>query len=229
HRNVGFCVQALEVRQDFLLARTVQRRQRLVHQQEARGWCQRTRNADTLLLAAGQMLGTAGQQATNAEQLDDRFQRCPQTLPTAGCAAAEAELEVLEYGQMREEVGLLEHEAERAPVHRYEDPLVLPGLSCHHKAPSRQTLKAGDAAQQRCLATAGGAEDCGDPPRRQARLYLEGKGTALRAETQLDLSPAALLHRAHHSRAPGLRRAYTSSSTAKENSSSTAARRCAWP
>ena len=70
HRNLKLIVQALQVRQDLLLALQIQRRQRLVHQQHARVDGQRPRDADTLALAAGERCRLAIQQMRNAKQLD---------------------------------------------------------------------------------------------------------------------------------------------------------------
>ncbi|KDB88474.1 citrate (Si)-synthase domain protein, partial [Bordetella bronchiseptica D989] len=51
HRDVQFVVQALQVGQDFALALHVQRRQRLVHQQQARAGQQRAGDAHALAFA----------------------------------------------------------------------------------------------------------------------------------------------------------------------------------
>src|SRR5690606_14854854 len=108
---------------------------------------------------------------------------------------------ILQHSQVRKEIRFLEHETERTPVHRHEVLRVLPAFSCYHEASARQTLEAGNAAQQRGLAAAGGTKDRRNTTRRQARIDIKEKRTALRAETQLDLSCTALLHHAHHSRA----------------------------
>ena len=52
HGDLQFVVQAFEVGQDFVLAREVERGQRLVHQQQARAGEQRAGDGDALALAA---------------------------------------------------------------------------------------------------------------------------------------------------------------------------------
>ena len=70
-RHPDLVAQPLEVGQDLLLARGVERGERLVHQQQPRAREQRAADRDALLLAAGEAGGPAIEQVADAEQLDD--------------------------------------------------------------------------------------------------------------------------------------------------------------
>ena len=64
-------MQAFEEGKDFVLRRAVERRQRLVHQQQLGSRQQRATNRDTLPLAARQVVGRAFQQRLDAQKIDD--------------------------------------------------------------------------------------------------------------------------------------------------------------
>ena len=66
-RNVQFCMQAPQIRQDVGLALRVQRGQRLIQQQQARVGQQCAGNANALALPAGQAGGAALQQMANPQ------------------------------------------------------------------------------------------------------------------------------------------------------------------
>ena len=71
-RHARLVAQPLDVGQDLGAPRLVERGERLVHQQQPRMGEQGAADGDPLLLAAGQRVGPALEQMTDAEQLDDR-------------------------------------------------------------------------------------------------------------------------------------------------------------
>jgi cell volume regulation protein A len=71
HRHAGFVAQPHQIGQDLDLALLVERAQRLVQQQQARLRQQRAAERDALALAAGELAGTAIEQAADVEQVDD--------------------------------------------------------------------------------------------------------------------------------------------------------------
>src|SRR5262245_11712432 len=131
----------------------VERGKRLIEQQKSRGCGERARERDALLLAAGQLARVfrlAARQADQLEQLED---------PAGDLAARHAPVDqaVADVGGDRE-VGeqrvRLEHDAVVA-LRRRQRGDVAPVL---HDAPGALRLEAGDDAQQRGLAAAGGPE-----------------------------------------------------------------------
>ncbi len=136
-------MQALEVGQDLVLALQIQRRQRLVQQQQARAGEQGTHHAHALALAAGQATGHALEQMTDAQQL---HRLLPRHLVRPG--AAHAVFQVASHRQVRKQAGLLEDVAQRALVGGHEDArgAVLPELTVDldsrpSEAASRPTMQ----------------------------------------------------------------------------------------
>src|SRR5512135_3635598 len=82
---------------------------------------------------------------------------------------------------MREQVRLLEHVAERAPVGRHEGLLVLPDLAVHFEAAGR-TLESGNESQQRGLSGAGWAEQRGNTASGQIERDVEREIAAVEPE-----------------------------------------------
>src|SRR5690606_37662764 len=72
-----FVTNALDDLHDFLPARGVERGQRLVHQQKARGGEQRPANGDPLRLAAGEGARPAVEQVADVEKADDLIKADP--------------------------------------------------------------------------------------------------------------------------------------------------------
>ena len=70
-RHAHLVAQPLDVGEDFLLARLVERGKRLVHDEEPRPRQQRAADRDPLFLATRQAAGPPRQQRRDAEQLDD--------------------------------------------------------------------------------------------------------------------------------------------------------------
>ena len=146
--------QAFEERQDLVLGRAVERRERLVHQQELRLRQERAADCDPLAFAAGKLAWRAVEQSGDAEKLDDFVER--DFRPTGVVVVARrAEQEVAAHREMRKQARLLEHIAERAPMGRQKSALrVLPDLAGDDAKSVREPLEAGDAAQHRGLAAA---------------------------------------------------------------------------
>jgi hypothetical protein len=179
HRDAQLARQPLEPGQQLGLARGVQRGQRLVHQQQARAGGQRAGDGHALALAARQAGGPARQQVADAQQLDGLLQR---HAPLGGRHAAPAEVQVALHRQVREQAGLLEHHAQRAAVRGPPDAgrVVLPHLAAHRDVAAGRPCQAGDAAQQRGLAAARGAEDRAHALAGQAHVHIQAEagGTA---------------------------------------------------
>ena len=208
-------VQAVEIRQDRRLGGRIERGQRLVHEQEARAHRECACDRNALALAAGQRVDAPLQQGRDAQQLDRLLQRnaaLGRRNTTAAIVQVAAHIEV------REQARFLEHDADGAAVRRHEHALVLPHLAAQREAALGRTLQAGDAAQQRGLARAGGAEQCGDAARRCVERRIERESGVAQLERCLD-----------HVRTSARRRlsAYTPSSITNEATSSSSASRCA--
>ncbi|MNZ84545.1 hypothetical protein D3C78_1033070 [compost metagenome] len=191
HRDVQLVVQTLEVGQDLLLALEIERRQRLVHQQQARAGEQRAGDADALALAAGQALGHALEQVADAEQLEHALPLHP---PRRLVDPAHAVFQIAPHVQVGKQAGFLEHVAERAPVRRHEHAAgaVLPQLAVDFQARLGGPLQAGDAAQAGGLARAGVAEQGGDAASRQIEVDIQAEAGIVPAKARVDAGVGAL-------------------------------------
>ena len=87
---------------------------------------------------------------------------------------------------MREQAGFLKHVAKRPAMRRHPELLVLPELALERQAALRRAFQPGDAAQQRGLAGAGGAEQGGDAARWQLHLNIEPEARPIEQETSVD-------------------------------------------
>ena len=115
-RQLGFHAEALHVRQHFLLARRVERGQRLVEQQHRGIRQQRPADGDTLLFTAGQAGHTTVEQRPDIEHVDHLIEtRCIQL------AAREpgAVTQVVAHVHVREQTRLLKHVADTSTVRRH--------------------------------------------------------------------------------------------------------------
>ena len=182
-----FGLQPFQVGQDLGLACGVQRRQRLVHQQQLRAGGQRARDRHALAFSARQRGRAALHQAADAQQRDHRFQRQRRG------AAARTKAQVGGHVEVREQRGFLDHVAQRAPVRRHParagSAVVLPDLAVQRHA-ARRMLQPGQRAQQRRLAAARRAEQRGDAAARQAQVDVEHEVAALQPQARLDHRPA---------------------------------------
>ncbi len=154
-------VQPLEERQDFTLGRAVQRRQRLVHQQQLRLRQQSPPDRDALPFAAGQLVRRPVQQACKSEQCDDLVEADAGGFRRSH-VTRRAVKQVGSNREMREQARLLEHVADWPLVSSSEGRWVLPDLAVDRAEASGQVLQAGQTARHGGLAAAGRAEDRGD-------------------------------------------------------------------
>ena len=113
-RQVQFVLQLLDERQDLFLARLVEGRQRLIHQQQPGIGEQGPAQGDALLLAAGERPGPALQQILDAEQTDHLIEA---DAAFGGGHPVEAVGQVVAHRQMGEQAAFLKDVAE-APFFR---------------------------------------------------------------------------------------------------------------
>ena len=102
--------QLLQLRADVGLRVGIERRERLVEQQDLRVAGQGTRERDALALAAGEVSGMSALEMPDREAVE----------VFVGLVTA-AVLDVLAHGQMREERVVLEHQPDRPPVRGQRD------------------------------------------------------------------------------------------------------------
>ena len=162
-RDVKLVAKALDVVEDLALARYVERRQRLVHQEDARLREQGPADRDPLLLAAGERRGLAFEQCAEAEKidhplaLDQALGRRAQALPVG---------EVRLDGKMRKEQRVLEDVADAPALRRDIDPL--PRIEQHGVVDA-------DRAPRRLADAGDGVDHASSCPRRSGR---RGRGPA---------------------------------------------------
>ena len=139
--------QLLDLSAQAVAQARVQRRERLVEQDQPRLRRERAGDGHTLLLAAGELVGTALAEAAEADQVEQLVDR-----RAAAAPAREPEADVLGDGQVGEEQAVLRHVAD-AP--RWAGTLVLrvvERLAVERDAPASGAVEAGEQAQQRRLA-----------------------------------------------------------------------------
>ena len=132
----------------------VERRERLVHQQQVGMHHQRPRKADALAHAAGQFLGIGVLEAVETDQIDRR-QRARAALDAVDAERLQSEFDVLQNRQPGKQRKRLEHHGDA--VRRSRD-----GLAAAFGVARGCRDQAGDDAQQRRLARAGAAEQADD-------------------------------------------------------------------
>jgi len=127
-------------------------RPRLVEQDELWIRRERARERDALLLAAGELVRVAVAEAAEVDEREhDRHARAP-------LAARQAEADVLGDRQVREERVILEDHAHAAALGRHPRGAVGDDAVADPHLALVRGLEAGDEAQERRLAAAGGAE-----------------------------------------------------------------------
>src|SRR3954452_6611290 len=132
----------------------VQRAERLIHQQNLRVDRQRPRNADALLHAAGELIGTAIARILQAHQIEIASRRFAQH-PAAHPLHFQPERHVLKRGEPRQQRRMLEHHAAVVPTAGDH-------VSIDRHAAAACRLEAHRDAQRRGLAAAGGADQRDD-------------------------------------------------------------------
>ncbi len=142
---------------DLAAQARVERGERLVEQHERGRGGQRAGQRDALLLPARQLPGPAVGQVGQPDQL--------QHLPDAPAAAprpVQPEPDVAGHREVGEQRAVLRHQADAPPLGRLVDPVAGHEPVADADAARRQRVEARDAAQQRRLAPARGAQDRGE-------------------------------------------------------------------
>ena len=177
-RHLEHVVQALEVGQDFLPARRVERRQGFVHQQQTRAGEQGTADGHALPFAAGKRADLAPfEQAFEAQPADDGVEvefGADSTL--AGWNAFLPEFEIGAHREVRQEARLLENVTQRAVMRRNEDTFlafVLPDLAIDAHPSAGATFEPGQGAQERRLARTRRSEQRTHPVSGQGQVDVE--------------------------------------------------------
>ena len=163
HRAVG--QQADEILHQQFAGLRIQRRQRLVHQQDRRPHRERPRNADALAHAAGQLLwiGAAEIRQAGAAQrvIDDGAAR--RLASSAVCAQRKLDIGFHRApGQQRK---ILEHEGQRIEA-------VGRRRAAQFRAALARLQQAAEDRQQRALAAAGGTDDRDHLARRDRERHV---------------------------------------------------------
>ncbi len=131
----------------------VERRHRLVEQEHARPLDQRTGQRHALALAAGQFVRLAAAEAFELHQRQHVGDPLGDLRP-GQAFLLETEGDIALDGQMREQRIALEHHIDRTPMRRHRRKID----AVEQDAAGARPLEAGDQAQQRGLAAAGGSE-----------------------------------------------------------------------
>ncbi len=137
----------------FLAQLLVERAERLVEEQQLRLLGQAARQRDALLLAAGELVRLALGVGAELHQLQHRLD-ARRDLVLGQAVAAQAEGDVVEHREMREERVALEHHVHRPLVGRQPGEV----LAVERDRSRGRRLEAGEHAQQRRLAAARRAE-----------------------------------------------------------------------
>ena len=176
--------QPLDVREDLALALGVERRERLVHEQEARLREEGAADRDALLLAAGETPRSPVEQVADAEEIDDRVER---DRPVPRRRALPAVPEVVPHAQVREEARVLEDVADAPALHRHVDPArrIVEHVAVRHDPTFVGPEQAGDRGDDRGLAGAGAPEERREPVRVGAERRVEAEAAELLADGDL--------------------------------------------
>ena len=168
-------VQRLEVRQDLVLAQTVEPGKRLVHEQKPGLREQGTPDRDPLALSARKAERRPVEKVLHPEQRDDII-KARRLLGPAPHGAAVAIEQIAADREVREQARLLKHVADRPLMGRPEIRAVLPDLPADREIAVLQHLQTGDAAQHRRLAAARWSEQRGHAPHRRLEAGIEREG-----------------------------------------------------
>ena len=146
--------QAVEFATQPVAQRGVERGQRLVEQQNARPDRNRARQRHALALAAGELVDAAVLQPGDVGQ-HDQFGDARRTLFVRHAADLQAIADIVRYAHVGEKRVGLEHHADIAPFDRHRRHVLAVE---QHLAAGIGQFEAGDDAQHRGFAAAGGAE-----------------------------------------------------------------------
>ncbi len=164
HRDTALLLQPLEHMGLMDAAAPIERRERLIEQQQIRLGQQRPPQCYPLALAARKRMGRLPQQIGKTESHRQRF-GLPAPSPLAG-----RQLQIAKHRQMGEEARVLKHQSDPA---RFGQKLSILPIAPPQAIPT-SAIESGDDAQQCALAAAGGAEQAEDPP--PARGSVRSRG-----------------------------------------------------
>ncbi len=159
-RHAPFLPEVEQVGAQGLRRQHVERRERLVHQEDLRLHDQRAGEADALAHAARKLLGIGGFEAVEADDVD-RLQRALARFVERNALRPEADFDIVEHGEPGEQREALEH-------HRHAFCRAVDRLAGDRDLPRGRVRQPGDDAQQRRLAAAGTAEQPDDFARPEA-------------------------------------------------------------
>ena len=185
HRDVEFVVQALQIRQDFTFALSVQRGQRFIHQQQFGAGEQRARNADPLALTAGEIVRVSVQQLPDPQQFGGMRHVHPALLFGN---SSETELQIRLHRKMRKQTRFLKHITHSALVrwHKNSVVAVLPDVTIDLNVCAFGTFEPGDTAQAGGLAGAGMAVERRHPTTGQLQVHVQGEWGIIHSKAHMD-------------------------------------------
>ena len=184
-RQREMIAQLFNERENLRLRPAVQRRKRLIHQQDLRLRQQGAANADALTLASREIARRTVQKRTDSQEVDDFVEV---DRGSVMLLLRSAEEQILSHGEVGKEARLLKHVAERPLMRRNESSAaVLPDLARDIAEPILDVDQSGDAAQNRGLAAAGRAEQHRDSGRRNLENGLERELAERAAKLGADL------------------------------------------
>ena len=137
--------QVCDVGHDLGLPAGIERRQRLIEEEQSWPGEQRTPDGDALALAAGEGTRRALHQRRESERRDDVVEFDTARDP---CRSTCRVSEISRDGQMREQVGFLEDIAGSAQMRRYERGPILPDLAVERDPSGGAALVAGNHPQE---------------------------------------------------------------------------------
>ena len=133
HGNLQLAVQALQIRQNILLAAGIERGERLIHQQQARTSQQRPSDGDTLAFATGELRRVVAFDQTAQSQPFHHLLGMHFTFDRHD--ALIAIFQVGAHRQMRKQARLLKHITQRSLVCGQEPRVILPHFAIQAQHP----------------------------------------------------------------------------------------------
>src|SRR5579862_6025072 len=183
-RNAELVAQALDVVEDFYLARNVERGKRLVHQKNTRLGQQRAADGDALFLASGKRRRPALEELGETHDLD-HARWLDESLTRLALSIAVEKIRL--HGKVRKEQGVLEHVSDPAPFRRDIDVvrrIEKVDVADPYASASRAD-NAGDRVDHTALARPGTAENA-DDRRLRAELNVQAERAQLPGDVNVD-------------------------------------------
>ena len=184
-RQREMIAQLFNERENLRLRPAVQRRKRLIHQQDLRLSKQGAANADALTLASREIAWRTVQKRTDSQEIDDFVEVDRGSVMLLHRSAEE---QILSHREVGKEARLLKHVAQRSLMRRNESSAaVLPDLARDIAEPILDVDQSGDAAQHSRLAAARRAEQHRDSGRWNLENGLERELAERTAKLGADL------------------------------------------